>query len=946
LPLAVRVGVASGLVVVGDIIGQGASEEAAVAGETPNLAARMQGLAEPNQLVLPDATRKLLKDAFTLESIGLHTLKGFPGPQEAFRVSGTKSRERRFQPYGISASLPLLGREESVQQLKDDWRDAKSGSGKLIVINGEAGIGKSRLVQELIDAIEQDSGKRITYQCSPFHTDSAYYPVIHQIQLSGNLISQQSDDQRLARLKTLPGITDHNLPFVANMLTIDSQAGYQLPDLAPELIRSKTHEALIEVLAHQADSQPLLVVFEDLHWIDPSSLEFLSLLGRSINERRVLVVATARPEFSHPLANENGSGSTISLSRLDDSHARSIVNRLTDGDAVPERLLKLIIERTDGVPLYIEEFTKAVLERDVLESKGSPDKRDNAGQAAAIPATLHDSLMARLDRLQPIKEVAQIASCIGREFSHELLCRLVSLSETRLNLALAELVDAELVYRAESTAELRYQFKHALVRDAAYESLLKPRRREVHCSILQVLQENDQTPVDLLATHAEAAGLADKAIPLWVQASKKAVSRRSLDEAISHLENAIRLNEPLTTQESERYQLSLKLHLQLGLVVAPRFGWGAEETKSVFERALAVSAHCEDKADQYTVEYGLVCTLVTRAEYSEAVDAGRRLLKLAESAEDSTKTIVAHRAIGMAMMPRGELRQSQRHFEKCLELYNPEQHSGLAEKFGIDLGVACYSLCANNCLLMGESVRAFEYADKLRQIANQCEDLNSVCYMHASYSALMIIEQNDRGLLTACTALTELANEHNLAGWRNWSDMFRGLLQISKGDIGGVELYRKGENAQVESSQLYRLGTSRISAAHRLYAIGEYQMAEQFAVETEALIERTGEASITPGLYNLLAKIAMQRGDKQTSENRFIEAIGVSDQHDNRLWELRNALDYADLLIVQKRVDELSALLKRACGKIKTGNCIVEMERAGNLAAKSGIEINRSFLGV
>ncbi|MFK8049719.1 MAG: adenylate/guanylate cyclase domain-containing protein [Halioglobus sp.] len=485
--LSTRVGIATGVVVVGDMIGSGAAQEAAVVGETPNLAARLQGLAQPGQLVLPRTTQNLLGDIFELRPIGAHSLKGISEPVDAFVVAGENTNESRFAARRSGALTPIVGREQELGLLSEYWSKAKSGVGRMIIVSGEAGIGKSRTAQAAIDNVSQDDHFRMTYQCSPYHADSAFYPVIQQISFAARFAPLDNSDTKLDKLEVLLGNDSKGLKLMASMLGLDGDTRYGKVELNPAQQRAQTIEMFVRLLVEQAAKKPVLLIYEDLHWIDPTSLELLETLLDAITDKRIMILATARPNFEyrfggHPIVTR------FALNRLGREQIAAITSKLTGGKSLPSEIVEIISQRTDGVPLFVEELTKTILESGALKEEGGHYVLDGPLSTIAIPTTLHDSLMARLDRLQPIKEVAQMASCIGREFGHVLLEKVALLPESELGLALDGLIEAELIYRRGLPPEATYQFKHALVRDAAYESLLKEKRRAIHTRILTSLE--------------------------------------------------------------------------------------------------------------------------------------------------------------------------------------------------------------------------------------------------------------------------------------------------------------------------------------------------------------------------------------------------------------------------------------------------------------------------
>ena len=525
-PLQTRVGIATGLVVVGDLIGSGAAQEQAVVGETPNIAARLQGIAEPNTVVIAESTRKLLGNLFDLQDLGAQDLKGIGSPVRAWAVLRPASVESRFEALHASGLTELVGREEELELLLRRWSKAKAGEGQVVLLSGEAGIGKSRLTAALLERLAAEPHTRLRYFCSPQHTDSALYPIVSQMERAAGLAHDDTPEARLDKLDAVLAQTSTRIEDVAlfaEMLSLPNDGRYPAIELTPEQRRQRTLEALTEQLAGLASQNPVLMIFEDAHWTDPTSLEAFGRTVDRIKTLPVLLIVTFRPEFNAPWAGRSHVTS-LALNRLGEREAAAIIARLVGNKELPADVMAEIVERTDGIPLFVEEMTKAV-----LEAEGEGDARRIAGAvpspALAVPASLHASLMARLDRLGPAKEVAQIGAAIGREFSHVLLSAVVSKPEADLNSALNHLISAGLAFRQGQPPHATYLFKHALVQDAAYGTLLREPRRALHARIAETLEgrfaDIAETQPELLARHCTEAGLIEKAAGLWGKAGQR-----------------------------------------------------------------------------------------------------------------------------------------------------------------------------------------------------------------------------------------------------------------------------------------------------------------------------------------------------------------------------------------------------------------------------------------
>jgi len=571
------------------LIGLGAAQEQAIVGETPNLAARLQALAEPNTVVIADGTRRLLGNLFELEDLGAKDLKGIAGPARAWAVLRASSAEGRFEALHATGLTALVGREEETELLLRRWSRAKTGEGQVVLLSGEAGIGKSRLTAALLESLAAESHTRLRYFCSPQHIDSAFYPIIGQMERAAGLADDDVLQTKLDKLDALLAQTATSIQdaaLFAEMLSLPNDGRYPALDLTPEQRRQRTLEALTAQLAGLAKKRPVLMICEDAHWVDPTSL---GVFGRTVDQIKtlpVLLIVTFRPEFNAPWAGRSHVTS-LALNRLGEREAAAIIARLAGNKVLPADMMAEIVERTDGIPLFVEEMTKAVLE---AESEGEARRTAGAvpSPALAVPASLHASLMARLDRLGPAKEVAQIGAAIGREFSHALLAAVARKPEAELGAALDRLIAAGLLFRQGVPPHANYLFKHALVQDAAYGTLLREPRRALHARIAETLEiqfaEIAESKPELLARHCTKAGLIEKAAVLWGKAGQRSLARSALVEAAEQLTRALAQIAALpATPALRREQIKLQVALITPLIHVK--GYAAPETKAATERA-------------------------------------------------------------------------------------------------------------------------------------------------------------------------------------------------------------------------------------------------------------------------------------------------------------------------------------------------------------------------
>ena len=670
-PLSVRIGIATGLVVVGG--GEGALREHAVVGDTPSLAARLQALADPGTVVVAASTRRLLGDLFRLRDLGLNKVKGIAEPIAAWAVDGVSASESRFEAVHAAGLTDLIGREDELDFLLKRQRLAWKGEGQIVLISGEAGIGKSRLAAALEGRIADEPHTALRYQCSPYHTNSALYPFIAQLERAAGFKADDTSEQRLDKLEALlaiaaPRVRD-TAPLFAALLSIPFGDRYPRLALNPAQQRRRTFAALLDQFEGLARQKPILLLFEDAHWADAASLELLDLTVKRVRQLPVLALFTFRPEFEPPWVGLPNVGA-LTLGRLDRSNVESMVTQVTHGRSLPAEVMNQIVAKTDGNPLFVEELTKAVLEGDILVKDADGYRLDGPLPPLAIPATLQDSLMARLDRLAPVKEIGQIGAAIGREFSYSLMRELVGRDEPALKRALAKLERAELVFRHGKPPEAIYSFKHALVRDAAYESLLKSRRQQLHGRIARTMEEKFPDIVvsqpEIVAHHFTEAGLAEPAIDYWLKAGHFALSRSAI-AAVGHLKQGLKqipnIDDPMLRNKWE-----LLLQTSLGNALQATKGWSIDTAKHAYTRALQLCK--ESGLDEHTFPavFGLWTWNFLRPPLGEAQALAENLLNTAENVDNSVYKVLAHEALGFTLFARGKFAAAHAELERSISM--------------------------------------------------------------------------------------------------------------------------------------------------------------------------------------------------------------------------------------------------------------------------------------
>jgi len=814
--LAVRIGIATGLVVVGDLVGEGSAQEQAVVGETPNLAARLQALAQPGQIVLAGATRHLVGDLFRLTDLGPQIAKGFAEPVEAFVVEGVAVTESRFE--AVRRGLTdLVGRAPESALLRDRLREAWAGAGQIVLPSGEAGIGKSRLAAQLAAEVANEPHTRLRYQCSPYHRDSVLHPFVVALGRAARLTPEDPANTQLDKLEAIlaPARLAETAPLFASLLSIPTGGRYPPLALSAAQQRRLTLAALLDQLEALARQNPVLMLFEDAHWADATSLEVLDLTVERVRALPVLALFTFRPEYQAPWTGLSHVPS-IALDRLSPGEVETLAERVA-GRPLPREVTTQIVAKTDGVSLFVEELTKTVLEGGLLVAGPQGWHLDRPLPPFAIPATLQDSLAARLDRLAPVKEIAQIGAAIGREFSYALLRAVAGRDEPALRAALAQLEEAELLFRSGMPPDARYTFKHALVQDTAYETLLRSRRQILHRQIADALRSEFAATAaaepELVAHHLTQAGLDEPAIEWWGKAGEGALRRSAFKEAAAHLGKAIEVADRLAATAPSTATASNRLHLQtsLGNALIWAKGYQAPETSAAFAHARELASRVEDASERFSAYYGLCAGHFNRCEPAPMRETAELFLRETTARPDCPEVVVAHRIFGTTCLYFGDYAGAHHHLQKTIELYDQARHADFASRFGQDPRASAEIMGALTLWVLGRIDEALPLADRALADAESAAHAPTMAHALQWAAWLGLARCNPEAVANHGQALADIASRYDLPAW--WAGLavfFQGWAKWSDGaEESNLAEMRRGIAIYREQGMVYLVPLSK-----------------------------------------------------------------------------------------------------------------------------------------
>jgi class 3 adenylate cyclase/predicted ATPase/predicted transcriptional regulator len=896
-PPAVRIGIATGRVVVGDIVGEGASQEAAIVGEAPNLAARLQAIAEPNTIVIAEATYALADGLFECTSLGARTFKGFETPLAVWRVDAPRPIESRFEATRTRSLTPFIGRDEEIAILERRWQRAWRGEGQVVLLSGEAGIGKSRIVSAFRERVGAQSHTWLRYQCSPYYTNSALYPIVEQLALAARIETGDDPARKLAKLEALLALSlrpTAAVPLIAPLLSIPLGDQYAPVTVSPQLKKQLTLAALVDQLVGLAEQRPVLFHFEDAHWIDPTSRELLDLLIARTANLAALVIISFRPQFSPPWTGEPHV-TLVSLSRLEARTCADLTRRIAAAALLPPSAVDEIVMRADGVPLFVEEITKAVLEAVTAEA-GLADARSRL----AIPASIEASLMARLDHLGPVKEVAQIAAVIGRSFAHDLLAAVVDRDEASLETALDRLVSTGLIYQRTAAGGVGYEFKHTLVRDAAYQSLLKGRRQQLHARIAGVLETQlaEAVEPELLAYHLTEAGVTEQAVDYWLKAGQRAMLRSAHIEAENHLRRGLELLAPLP-QTASRLRREIALQNALGVCLMPTRGFGNPEVAAAFARGAELAERGDDAR-------GLFVSLRGRGQYhfgSGDLRTGRddtqRVMALAERMGDQDCLIEAHHLCWSVFCHTGEFAAAQRHVEEGIARYQRERDHHLTYTYsGHDPGTCSRGYGALILAQLGYAARAQALANDALALAEALAHPFSMAITLVVVGFLNVMWRQTDAIHAVGERLIAYASEMGLRPMVPFGKFIKGEALTHQGEIvEGIAQMRESLAELRAVGYLITMPPMIASLADAVRRSGKTDEGLAAVEEGLQMVDAGGERFVLPEIHRVKGRLLLDRSaaDRDAAAAAYRQAIAIARDQEARLLELRAATSLARL---------------------------------------------------
>ncbi|MGC1821738.1 MAG: AAA family ATPase, partial [Pseudolabrys sp.] len=931
--LACRVGVCSGPVVVGEIRNSTASWSMDAVGETPNIAARLQTLAEPNTVLISESTRRLVSATFDLQSLGPQALKGITEPVRAYRVLAAKSAGSRFEAAHAGTLTPLVGRSSELRLLLDRWEKVKEGDGQVILLSGIPGVGKSRLLHELKSHVEEEPHILLHHQCSPYHNQSAFHPVIEQIEQAAHLIAREADADKITKLQAyLPRSTNSSIEpllLIANLLSISTENQQHLSELTPQQIKNRTISTLVDLLLAFSVQRPTLCIFEDAHWLDASTLELLELMISRIAHARVLLIVSSRPEF-RPTWLAQANVSTLSLTRLSQAEVKTMIRDLLRGGNMPQKLVDQIIEKADGVPLFIEELTSSTLSAPLRETLGHTEQP----ASLRVPETLSDALMERLDRAAPSRRVAQIAAVIGREFSDDLLSAAARIDEEDMQSALSLLEKADIIYRVGISPFVRFAFKHVLLRDAIYDSLLKSKRQQIHADIAAILVHDFPKLVEnqpeVLALHYQEASNHQMAIRYWFESGQRALAHSANVEAIANFRKALQLLNALP-ETPERIKQEIDIQLALGIPLIAVRGYTAAETREAFSRARTLCLRLGDIPEYFQALFGLWGNHWMCGKNDEALRMADEFLSRSRALSDPVLLMVANRVMGSTLLTLGDFQSSASHFEETIRLSTGREERPLYNLYMVGPRAASLLLLSWDLWILGYPDQALSRVSEALALGKDLGHPYTVAFAHYMTSVVHLLRGDAAHALESAERSFEMSQEQRFS-------LYAILSRISRGRAIG-ELGRLGE-ARVELTQgidearrngvgfMLPMMDSWLADVHTKTGENEYALSfvERALTNIGDVTGRSWEAELHRQRAQIL--LALDPSKLREAESHLQKSIEVARGQSAKSLELRAATNLAELWRTQGRPDEARALLEPICHWFNEGAETADLRQA------------------
>ena len=894
-PLAARVGIATGLVVVGDIVGEGSAEEEAVVGETPNLAARLQALAEPGQVVVSETTRRLVQDAFDVTSLGGVELKGFGAEVETFAVTNEKAPSVQFESGGSGHLTELVGREHELGMIQDRWERAMAGEGQAVLLLGEAGIGKSRIVRAFCESLEGVKHYRFRQRWTPFHSDTPFYGSVQHMLGIANFRPEDSDEDKLDKLEALLLDAKH-VPIYAELLGVDASKRYGHHGLTSEQLRHETLHALADEAVSIARRRPLCMILEDAHWMDASSIELARLTFEKLRNERILVLLPARPEIDPSFAN-HPAFTRISLNRLGTREVHRIIRSVAGGKVLPPALVDDITSKTDGVPLFVEEVTKSVLESEHVTETEDAYELTVPVDSLQVPATLQDSLMARLDRQPSAKEVAQVAACLGREFDTEALRAITGFGEGVLMGALDQLREVDVVSRRGASAQ-NYRFRHALLCDAAYQSLLKAKRRQIHGRIVEFLESHGSREPEIVAQHAYQAGLIDKAVEKLREAASRDLTQSAHAEAAAHAEKAVRWLRELP-DSPERAVREARLQNLAAYALIPNEGYSSVRTANAFDEAVRLALKAGDSTASVSTLTGQALVKMTQGDRPGLVSSTEKLWRI--SREDGHDFIRFYGAMmkGYTHILGLELHEGRRLVAEAKSLY-VDEHERRGQRAGYPMWDSLRWWEQMGAWLEGDASYGEEISECLELARLGEHDTDRAAFVRSwcpTFYSLLALAQEDLDLAAALAARAlALATEHDIRSYEGWSSSVLAIHEAARGDVErALEHFIAAGSRAAEVRFGWGMPTFRAELAKALLSRGRVEEARDFSRQAMEALAQTKELWWEPEVLRVQGDVCLAEGNREGAAAAYQKAIEVAKRHGASAWERRAQASLAAL---------------------------------------------------